>query len=100
MIAEAFREFRDAAFVKSIRLRAILVVLHNQRIHKAWLGIAGQALRATRYGVGRRRRGIPVAIGNRLAVGQRYRGKRRRQQIGVDRNREVLGVRIDAAERK
>ena len=98
MIAEAFRDFQDAAPVDRIRLGAVLVVLHNQGIHEALGGVAGQALNSTQR-VGSSRRSIPVAIRNLLTVGQGYRAERCRQQIGIDCDREVLGVRIDSAER-
>src|ERR1700728_2945653 len=42
--AETLLDFGDAALVKSVGLRAVLVVLDNQRIHKAVQRRAGKAL--------------------------------------------------------
>src|SRR6202035_3804787 len=67
VITEALLDFYNAALVKSVCLRAVGVVLHHQRIHKA-LGsgfITRQAagLSASER-VGPRRRCVPVTIGN------------------------------------
>src|ERR1700733_1785230 len=100
MIAEALLDFQNAALVKSVRLRAVGVVLDHQRIHEAvnsWI-ITGQASGfSASQRVGSRRRRIPIAIGNNLAIGEWQRGKRRRQQIGIDRNRQSLSMRINTA---
>src|SRR5205807_3038083 len=87
-------------FVESMCRGGILVVLYHQGIHKALLGITGQAagLSASQR-VGSRGRRIPVAIGNRLAIGQSQRREWCRQQIGVDCDRESLRMRVDTAER-
>ncbi len=44
------------------------------------------------------RRTVPVAIGSRLAIGQGYSAEWRGKQIGIDRDRDSLRVRIDSAE--
>src|SRR5208337_2858636 len=96
-LIEAPFDFYNSALVKSVSRRGVLVVLHNQRIHKAEIGI-GRTGKAARLSAAQRVSGrarIPVAIGNRLAFGQSYGADRRRQQICVDCNREPLGMSVD-----
>src|SRR6202795_3395171 len=98
VLTEALFDFHDTAFVNSGCRRGVLVVLYHQRTHKALSGVTGQALNAAQR-VSSRGRRIPVAIGNRLAIGQSYCAEWRGQQIGIDRDWEPLRVRIDNAER-
>src|SRR5215469_219054 len=96
-LAEAPFEFNDAAFVIPIGLRAVLVVLHDQRIHKALYGCARQASGTAERVC--RRAGIPVAVGNPMTIGQGHGRERRQQRIRVDCDRKPLGMGVDAADR-
>src|SRR5208282_181329 len=42
---------------------------------------------------------VPVSVGDLLAVGQSYRAERRGQQIGIERDRDSLGMSVDSAQR-
>src|ERR1700722_15868575 len=102
VIAEAFFDLHDAALVEGIRLRAVRIILDDQRIHKtlnrrviAWQTTGFSASQR----VSSRCRRIPVAIGNSPAIGQSQRGEGRRKEIGIDSNRESLRVRVDSADR-
>src|SRR5258708_21517295 len=43
VIAEAFLDLQDAALVEGVSLGAVLIVLHNHRVHKPLNGVSGQA---------------------------------------------------------
>src|ERR1700747_1670808 len=42
---------------------------------------------------------VPVSVGDLLAVSQGYGAEGREQEIGIDGNRESLGVSVDSAQR-
>src|SRR5271155_4336337 len=72
IIVEAFVDFDNAALVEGGGVGGVLVILNDQRIDEASERVrcAGEAFGAAeRVGY---RRGVPVAIGNRLAICQRY----------------------------
>src|ERR1700722_20688117 len=73
VIAEAFLDLQDAALVEGVRLRAVRVILDDQRIHKTlsrWV-VARQATGfSASQRVGSRCRRIPVAIGNSPTIGE------------------------------
>src|SRR5580658_3616694 len=99
IVVEAFVDFDNAAFVEARRGGSVLVILNDQRIYKASERVwrARQTFSAAeRIGC---RGGVPVSIGNGLAVRQSdgaHRGGG--QQVGVDRDRDVDGVGINEAD--
>src|ERR1700683_5297209 len=101
-IAETLFYFHDSAFVNRVGTGGVLVVLDDQRIYEALDGGGTGKDSAGKLGATQGIVGcacVPVAIGNGLAVGQLYGAERRGQKVGVDGDRQSLGVGVDAAER-
>src|SRR2546429_6878135 len=120
-IAEALLNFQDSPLVKRRRCSRVLVVLHNQRVHKtgericarvaggkdtlACVGAADNYLLATER-VGRRCAGllprgrhtpIPVAVLDDLSIRERRSWERRLQEVSANRDWEPERCRVYTA---
>src|SRR5689334_22700085 len=105
IVAEALLDLDDPSFVQRRCLRTVLIGLENPRIHEALKNLGARAGRGMgwvekHYRIKQRIR-IPIAIGHRLSVRQRFRHELEGLWHGVDidSHREPQRMRVNTAQR-